>query len=70
MTIKDIYKEIHNIEDRIYNREDKQSVLDDINKIHYDIMQLPFYKLFIEVIRLYEKEYDTCLLANVGDDKK
>ena len=66
MKIKDIYKEIHNIEDRIYNKEDKKSVLDDINKVHYDIMQLPFYKLFIEVIRLYEKEYNTCLLANVG----
>ena len=67
MNIKNIYKQIHNIEERIYNKEDKQSVLDDINKIHFEIMQLPFYQEFIKIMRLYEKEYDTCLLANIGD---
>ena len=70
MNIKNIYKELHNIEERISNKEDKQSILDDINKVHYDIMQLPFYKLFIEIIGLYEKEYDTCLLANVGGNNE
>lgn len=66
-TIKDIYKKIHNIEDRIDNKEDKESVLKQINELHFKIMELPFYKSFRNVILLYEKEYDTHLFANVGD---
>lgn len=66
-TIKDIYKEIHNIEEMIDNKEDKESVLKQINELHLKIMELPFYKAFRNVILLYEKEYDTYLFANVGD---
>lgn len=64
--IKDIYEEIHNIEEKIDNKEDKESVLKQINELHFKIMELPFYKAFINVILQYEKEYDTYLFANVG----
>ena len=64
--IKDIYREIHNIEDRIDNKEDKESVLKQINELHFKIMELPFYKAFRSVILQYEKEYDTYLFSNGG----
>lgn len=64
--IKDIYREIHNIEDRIDNKEDKESVLKQINELHFKIMGLPFYKAFRSVILQYEKEYDTYLFSNGG----
>lgn len=64
-----IYAQIENTTERIKNKDDMQSVIEDINEICESIYKLPLYHDYIEMIALFNKTYNTCLLASekVGD---
>lgn len=58
-----IYEKIEEIVEKIKNKEDIQDVISDINEISKNLYELPLYHEFIEMMALFNKIYDTCLLA-------
>lgn len=66
MSEKEIYKMIDVIKSMILNKENKEDMLKAINLIHKEIMKLPIYKDFRNLVMLYEKEYGEYLFANVS----
>lgn len=67
-----IYSRIDAIKDELNNAndEDKDNFLEAINEIFKEIMNLPIMQEYTELVKLYENKFDTCLLANVGDNKR
>lgn len=67
-----IYSRIDAIKDELNNanNEDKDNFLEAINEIFKEIMNLPIMQEYTELVRLYENKFDTCLLVNVGDNKR
>lgn len=64
-----IYSKIEEITQRIKNKEDMQNIISDINEISHNLYELPLYHEYIEMMALFNKIYDTCLLANVKEGK-
>ena len=64
-----IYAKIEEVTERIKNKDDMQEVIDDINEICENIYKLPLYHDYIEMFALFNKTYNTCLVASekVGD---
>ena len=59
-----IYSQIEEVVEKIKSKEDMQEVINDINKISKNIYELPLYHDYIEMIALFNKTYNTCLMAN------
>ena len=59
-----IYARIEETVEKIKNKEDMQDVISNINEISKNLYELPLYHEFIEMMALFNKTYDTCLLAN------
>ena len=59
-----IYSQIEEAVERIKNKEDIQEIINDINKICKNIYKLPLYHDYIEMMALFNKTYNTCLLAS------
>lgn len=64
-----IYSKIEETTQRIKNKEDMQDVISDINEISHNLYELPLYHEYIEMMALFNKIYDTCLLANTKENK-
>ena len=58
-----IYEKIEEATEKIKNKEDMQDVISDINEISHNLYELPLYHEFIEMMSLFNKTYDTCLIA-------
>lgn len=59
-----IYARIEETVEKIKNKEDMQDVISDINEISKNIYELPLYHDYIEMMTLFNKTYNTCLLAS------
>ena len=64
-----IYAQIENVTERIKHKDDMQEIISDINEVSKNIYELPLYHDYIEMMALFNKTYNTCLLASekVGD---
>lgn len=58
-----IYAKIDDIKERIKNKEDKGDVLGDINEVLIEIKKTPLFQEYINLLVLYEKEYDVCIFG-------
>ena len=58
-----IYAQIESTTERIKNKDDMQSVIEDINEICKNIYELPLYHDYIEMMASFNKTYNTCLVA-------
>lgn len=59
-----IYSQIEKVVEKIKNKNDIQKVIEDINEISKNIYELPLYHDYIEMMALFNKIYNTCLLAS------
>lgn len=59
-----IYSRIEEVVEKIKNKDDIQEVIEDINEISKNIYELPLYHDYIEMMALFNKTYNTCLLAS------
>ena len=59
-----IYAQIEKTTERIKNKDDMQEVIEDINEISKNLYELPLYHDYIEMMALFNKTYNTCLLAS------
>lgn len=64
MTELTIYSQIEEVVEKIKNKNDIQEVIEYINEISKNICKLPLYQDFIEMIALFNKTYNTCLLVS------
>ena len=60
-----IYKQIKETIQKIISKEDMYDIISDINKIRDDLYKLPLYHEFIEMVALFEKTYNTALMADI-----
>ena len=58
-----IYSQIEEVVEKIKNKNDMQEVIEDINEVSKNIYELPLYHDYIEMMALFNKTYNTCLLA-------
>lgn len=65
-----IYSKIEETTEKIKNKEDIQDVISDINEISHNLYELPLYHEFIEMMTLFNKTYDTCLIAGKKGEVK
>ena len=65
-----IYAQIENVTERIKHKDDMREIISDINKICESIYELPLYHDYIEMMTLFNKTYNTCLVASekVGEE--
>lgn len=59
-----IYAQIEKTTERIKNKDDVQEVIKDINEICENIYKLSLYHDYIEMMALFNKTYNTCLVAS------
>ena len=59
-----IYAQIEKVTKKIKNKDNIQEIIDDINEICKNIYKLPLYHNYIEMMALFNKTYNTCLLAS------
>ena len=59
-----IYSQIEEVVEKIKNKNDIQEVIEYINEISKNIYELPLYHDYIEMMALFNKTYNTCLLAS------
>ena len=59
-----IYSQIEEAVEKIKNKDDIQEVIEYINEISKNIHELPLYHDYIEMMALFNKTYNTCLLAS------
>lgn len=64
MTELTIYSQIEEVVEKIKNKDDIQEVIEYINEISKNIYELPLYHDYIEMMTLFNKTYNTCLLAS------
>lgn len=69
MNEKEIYELMNSVKSMILNHENREDVLNYINKINKEIVELPIFKEFRDLNILYETTYNDFLFANVGSDK-
>ena len=58
-----IYAKIEETTEKIKSEENMEDVISDINEISHNLYKLPLYHEFIEMMSLFNKTYDTCLIA-------
>lgn len=59
-----IYLQIEEVVEKIKNENDIQEVIEDISQISRNLYELPLYHDYIEMMALFNKTYNTCLLAS------
>ncbi len=62
-----IYAKIEETVKRIRNKDNMQEVINDINEICKNIYELPLYHDYIEMMALFNKTYNTCLVASENE---
>lgn len=65
-----IYAQIEKTTERIKSKDDMQEVIKDINEICENIYKLPLYNDYIEMLALFNKTYNTCLVASLVASEK
>ena len=63
---KELFYKMRNLKEKLNNHEnyDKYELLNELNNIGKEMYEIPLFKEYGELFRLYEKTYNTQLFAN------
>ena len=63
---KELFYKMRDLKEKLNNHEnyDKYELLNELNNIGKEIYEIPLFKEYGELFRLYEKIYNTYLFAN------
>ena len=67
MTLKEIYKKMNILEDKLYNSQayNKEDLLNELNEIGKELFKLPPYIRYRELSILYMQIFDEPLFAKI-----
>lgn len=63
---KELFYKMRDLKEKLNNPKnyDKLELLNELNNIGKEMYEIPLFKEYGELFRLYEKTYNTCLLAS------